>query len=116
MNELMKKFSKTYEFCHGDINKFILMFRKGVYLYEYMDNQEINFSELILEDISDEDYIQVQKIFKEFKLKNPHEYRDLYLKSDVLLSADVFENFRKMCLETNNQIQQNLLQLSDQHS
>ena len=38
MNELIKKFSNTYEYCNGDINKFILMLIKGVYPYEYIDS------------------------------------------------------------------------------
>ena len=33
-------------------------------------------------------------------MKNPGEYYDLYVQSDALLLADVFENFRNMCLET----------------
>ena len=38
MNGLIKKFSNTYEFCNGDINKFISLMRKGVYSYEYTDS------------------------------------------------------------------------------
>ena len=38
--ELIKRFASTYEFCNGDTNKFILLLRKGVYLYEYMDSCE----------------------------------------------------------------------------
>ena len=34
--DVMKRFAKTYEFCDGDINKFCLMLRKGIYPYEYM--------------------------------------------------------------------------------
>ena len=52
-----------------------------------------------MEDISDEDYIHGQEVFENLKLKKLGEYHDLYLKSDVLLLADVFENFRKMCFE-----------------
>ena len=36
--ELIKRFANTYEFCNGDINKFILLLRKVVYRYEYMDS------------------------------------------------------------------------------
>ena len=36
--ELIKRFASTYEFCNKDLNKFILLLRKVVYPYEYMDN------------------------------------------------------------------------------
>ena len=54
---------------------------------------------LYLKDITDEDYIHAQKMFKELKLKNLDEYHDLYVQSDILLLADVFENFRDKCTE-----------------
>ena len=64
---LTKKFSSVYQFCNGDLNKFVLLLRKGVYLYEYMDSwEEFNetalpsikhfYSSLNLEDISDKNY------------------------------------------------------------
>ena len=47
--ESVKRFAKTYEFCSGDINKFILLLRKGVYPYEYMHSWE-RFNEKSLSD------------------------------------------------------------------
>ena len=106
--ELINRFLSTYEFCNGDIDKFILLLRKGVYPYEYMDNWEIFnetllpnketfYSNLNMENITDTDYMHANKVFKEFKLKNLGECYDLYVQSDTLLLADVFENFRNMC-------------------
>ena len=108
--ELIKRFANTYGFCNGDIKKFILLLRKGVYPYEYMDSWErfneisladkkVFYSELNLEDITDKDYAHSQKVFKESKLKNVGDYHDLYVQSDTLLLADVFENFRNKCIE-----------------
>ena len=54
---------------------------------------------LTLEDISDEDCAHAQKIWNVFEVKNRGEYHDLYVQSDTLLLADVFENFRNKCLE-----------------
>ena len=108
--ELIKRFASTYEFCNKDLNKFILLLRKRVYPYEYMDNWErFNetslstkksfYSNLNMENIEDIDYRHGNNVFKIFKLKNLGEYHDLYVQSDTLLLADVFENFRNKCLE-----------------
>ena len=53
------------------------------------------YSKLTGEDISNEDYIHAKNVWEEFKCKTMGDYYDLYLKSDVLILADVFENFRK---------------------
>ena len=107
--ELIKRFTNTYEFCNKNLNKFVLLLRKVVYPYEYMDNwerfnetlpsKEAFYSNLNIENIDDIDYIHGNNVFKIFTLKNLGEYHGLYVQSDTLLLADVFENFRKMCLK-----------------
>ena len=57
------------------------------------------YNELNLEYIIHKDYAHAQKVFEEFKLKNLGDYHDLYVQSDTLLLADVFENFRNKCIE-----------------
>ena len=112
INGLIKKFQNIYQFCNGDINKFVLLLKKGVYPYEYIDswkrfdeaslpNKKAFYNELFLEDITDKDYIHAQKVFKELKLKNIGDYHDLQVQCDTLLLADVFENFRNKCIEIN---------------
>ena len=64
-----------------------------------LPNKKVFYSELYLEDITDEDHIHAQNVFQEFKIKNLVEYHDLYVQSDTLLLADVFENFRNKCIE-----------------
>ena len=60
---------------------------------------EAFYSNLNVENISDEDCAHAQKVWEVFGIKNRGEYHDLYAQSDTLLLADVFENFRNMCLE-----------------
>ena len=87
-----------------------LMSQKGVYPYDFMDSfEKFNQMELptkdqfysILNDqhIMDDEYDHAKKVWKTFKLKNMGEYHDLYLGSNVLLLTDVFENFRKTCMQ-----------------
>ena len=85
-----------------------LMTKKGVYPYDYMNSfekfednklpkKEDFFSIMNNEHITDEEYQHAQNVWNEFGLSSMGEYHDLYLKSDILLLADVFENFRKAC-------------------
>ena len=108
--ELIKRFTHTYNFCDNNLNTFILLLRKGVYPYEYMDNwerfdetslpdKESFYNSLNMENIDDIDYRHGNNVFKKFILKNLGEYHDLYVQSDTLLLADVFENFRNMCIK-----------------
>ena len=86
------------------------MLRKGVYHYEYMDDlekfnetslpeKEDFYNHLNMEDITDADYVHAKRVCKDFEIKNIGEYNDFYVESDTLLLADVFENFRNMCLK-----------------
>ena len=86
-----------------------LLTRKGVYPYDYVSSldklsetqlppKEDFYSKLNDEDISDDDYHHAIKVWNTFGCKTIRDYHDLYLKSDVLLLADVLENFRKTCL------------------
>ena len=109
VNGLIKKFPNIHQFCNGDINRFVLLLRKGLHPYEYMDSwgrfdetslpdKNVFYSELYLEDINDKDYAHAQKLFEQLKLKNLGDYHDLYVQSDTLLLADVFEDFRNKWL------------------
>ena len=79
--ELIKKFKYTYSFCKNDLNKFILLLRKGVYPYEYVDNwerfnetslpsKESFYRNLNMENIEDIDYRHGNNVFNKFKLNN----------------------------------------------
>ena len=51
-----------------------------------------------MEDITDADFVHAKRVCKDFEIKQLGEYHDLYVQSDTLLLADVFENFRNMCI------------------
>ena len=94
--ELKKRFKNTCKFSNNDINKFILLLRKGFHTFEYMDDWEkLNettlpekeefYSNLNMEDIADAEYVHGKSVCKDFEIKTLGEYHDLYLKSDTLL-------------------------------
>ena len=102
-----EKYIYTSEAFSGE--KLALMKEKGVYPYDYMDS-EAKFSQTQLpqkgdfyslltnEEISDSEYAHAQKVWETFGIENMGQYHDLYLKSDVLLLADIFQNFREINL------------------
>ena len=103
LDKIRKKLNIQAELLH-------LVIRKGVYPYSYMTNME-QFKETSLpdkkcfynllteEDISDADYAHARKIWHSFNMQTMGDYHDLYLKTDVYLLADIFENFRQTCLK-----------------
>ena len=109
-NGSSKNFPTLCKFCNGDLNKILLLLRKGIYLYEYMDSwqrfhentippKEAFYSELNLEVITDKDYEHVTKVLEAFEIKSLGKYHDLYVQCDTFLLSDVFENFRNKCIE-----------------
>ena len=103
-----ESFKNLTEFYQGD--QLNLLLRKGVFPYDWFDNfnrlsstslppKEAFHSVLNDSGISEEDYQHAQNVWETFKMKTMRDYHDLYLKSDVLLLSDVFENFRDVCLD-----------------
>ena len=93
-------------YCH----RHELLIRKGIYPYEYMDSwdkfEEMSLpriekfcSNLNMSEVSDGDYEHACRVWQEFRIRNMGEYHDLYLRTDVILLANVFESFRRVCLE-----------------
>ena len=79
-----------------------------------LPEKEDFYSRLNMEDITDAYYDHAKRVCKGFEIKNLGEYHALYVQSDMLLLADVFENFRNMCvLKYTNLILQNFFQLLD---
>ena len=94
-----------------------MLLRKGVCLYEYMDSwerfdetllpdKEAFYSSLNMEDITDVDHRHAKRVLKNLNNKNKNlaDYYNLYVQSDTLFLADVFENFRNKCIEITNLI------------
>jgi len=91
--------------------EFDLFTQKGVFPYEYIDcvdklqdtclpPRESFYSSLTCNTVSESDYAHAANIWQRFSVRNLSEYSDLYLKTDILLLADIFENFRDKCIES----------------
>ena len=105
-----KNISETKK-CFRD--KTNMMLRKGVFPYDWFDGfdklnetqlppKDAFYSKLNDEYITEDNYQHAKKVWETFNMKTMREYHDLYLKSDVLLLADVFENFRDVCQKNYN--------------
>ena len=79
--KLKKKFNKTFNFSNNDVNKSLLLLRKGIYSYEYMDDwekfnettlpeKEEFYSNMNMEEMTDADYIHGKRAYKDFEIKN----------------------------------------------
>lgn len=91
--------------------QFNLLQRKGIFPYDHIKSvsnldekrlpeQAYFYNKLTESAISNEEYSHAQNVWKTFNIQNLGEYSDLYLKTDVMLLADVFENFRETCFNT----------------
>ena len=107
VSDLRKKFPSTYKLCNKNSAKFILLLRKGVYPYEYMDsmdrfdettlpNIEKSYSNLQLKHISKDDYKHANKVWDTFEIKTLGEY---HVQADTAQLSDVLESFRSLCLK-----------------
>ncbi|KAB0792893.1 hypothetical protein PPYR_12513 [Photinus pyralis] len=112
LSSYLENDKKTLIRLHSDnANEFGLLTRKGIFPYDYVDSWErLNelelpprdafFSNLKNEAVSEADYEHALNVWNTFNIKTLGDYSDLYLKTDVLLLADIFENFRNTCIET----------------
>ena len=84
-----------------------MLLRKGVYPYAYMnDYKKVNetilhekeefYSNLITKDVTDTDYMHAKRVRKDFEIKDLADCHDLHLKSNTLLLADIFQNFKAL--------------------
>ena len=107
---LVSRGKKLFGFEDYSELQYGLLTRKGVYSYEYINSWDrleetqlppmsAFFCNLNMSSISEEDYQHSQRVWKEFGIHNLGDYHDLYLRTDVVLLANVFEAFRDACLK-----------------
>ena len=110
VNNLACRGNEFFGFEEYSENQYKLLVKKGIYPYKYVTDwdklketklppREAFYSKLNMSGVGNEDYEHANRVWKEFGLKDLGEYHDLYLKTDVILLANVFEAFRKVCLK-----------------
>ena len=110
---LTKRFPSTFQLCDSNVKKFLLLLKKGVYPYEYMDSidkfKETKlpsidrfYSKLQKKHISDNDYAHAKKVWDVFGMKTLGDYHNPYVQADTAQLGDVFESFRSTCLKVHN--------------
>ena len=110
VNNLASSNYRFFGFKEYNEEQRALLIRKGIYPYKYMDSwdrfEETNlppsnsfYSKLYMSGVSDGDYEHARRVWRDFGIKNMGEYHDLYLKTDVVLLANVFEEFRRVYME-----------------
>ena len=102
------KEEKLFGFENYSELQYELLTRKGVYPYEYIPSWdkfkeslppiEAFYSKLNMSKISEDDYQHAQRVWKEFGIRNLGDYHNLYLRTNVVLLANVYEAFRDTCL------------------
>ena len=107
---MKEQFFNAYKFSSHNNDKFILLLQNGFYPCEYMDDwerfneisspkKEDFHSHLNIDDTTVANYAHAKSVCKDFEIKNLAGYHDLYFQNDTILLADIFENFRNMCLK-----------------
>ena len=109
-NNLVRRGRKLSGFEDYSESQYDLLTRKGIYPYEYvlswdkfeetqLPPRETFYTSLNMTNVSEGDYELAQRVWKEFRIRNLGEYHNLYLQTDVILLANMFEAFRDTCLE-----------------
>ena len=110
VNNLAKGDHKFWGFEEYSDKQCELLIRKGIYPYEYMNSwdrfnetrlpsKDAFYSNLYMSGVGDKENEHTSNVWREFRIRNMGEYHDLYLKTDTVLLANVFESFRSVCME-----------------
>ena len=108
VNNLAKGDHKFWGFEEYSDKQRELLIRKGKYPYEYMSSWDkfketrlpskgSFYSNLYMSGVGDSEYEHARNVWREFKIRNMGEYHDLYLKTDTILLANVFESWVRFC-------------------